>query len=108
MTREQGIEMVLKYDHVRPYDMDLFLKNTGMTEQQVFDLIEPMRDPSIWEKTSDGNWLPKDNIGNHANDPGVDSARLPAVGNWRPFEPTPTKTSPREQEDGRQEEYVTI
>lgn len=108
MTREQGIEMVKKYDHVRPYDMDLFLSAAEMTEQQLLDLVEPMRDLSIWARDASGAWRPKDSIANHVEDAGVASARLPNVGNWRPFEPTPTKSSPREQPDGRQTTYVLI
>ncbi len=31
MSRERAIEMVAKYDHVRPSDMDVFLNSVGMT-----------------------------------------------------------------------------
>ena len=55
MSREQAIELVMKHDHVRPPDMDIFLRHAGMTEQELLDMIEPMRDPSIWEKGADGS-----------------------------------------------------
>lgn len=107
MSRDQGIDMVLKYDPVRPYDMDIFLKKSGMTEQELLDMVEPMRDPSIWEKGPNG-WQLKDNIGNHRNDDGVAQARLPGVGNWEPFKPTPTKAMSRYQKDGEQTDYVVL
>ena len=107
MTREQGIEMVMKHDPVRPSDLDVFLKATGMTDQQVLDCIEPMRDPAIWQKNSDGTWGTKDNVGNHVNDDGVEAVRAKAKSNWKPFEPANIKTSPRDSE-GVQCEYVTL
>jgi hypothetical protein len=108
MSREQGIDMVMQYDHVRPYDMDIFLKRTGMTEQELLDLVEPMRDPAIWQRDAKGEWQRKDHVGNHRRDEGVDTARLPHVENWRPFEPTPSKAMARSQKDGEQTDYVTL
>ncbi len=77
MTREQGIEMVAKHDHVRPSDMDIFLNAVGMTEEEIHEMIEPMRDPRIWEKDENGGWTPRDSIANHVDDPGVDGVRVP-------------------------------
>ena len=108
MSREQGIEMVQQFDHVRPYDMDIFLKRSGMTEQELLDFIDPMRDPSVWERGPDGGWRQKDHVGNHVRDADVDKARLPHVENWRPFEPTPSRAMERYQEDGKQTDYVTL
>lgn len=107
MTRDQGIDMVLKYDPIRPYDMDIFLQKSGMTELELLELVEPMRDPAIWDKGPNG-WRLKDNIGNHRNDPGVAEARLPNVGNWEPFKPTPSKAAARYQKDGEQTDYVIL
>jgi hypothetical protein len=76
MTREEGIAMVMQYDHVRPSDLDLYLAFVEMTEEEFEAAVEDLRDPSIWEKGSDGQWRATDNIGNHINDPGVDAVRL--------------------------------
>ena len=48
-----------------------------MTEHELLDMIEPMRDPAIWEKGADGAWRAKDSVGNHVNDDGVEAARVP-------------------------------
>jgi len=50
MTREEGIEMVKKYDPVVPSDLNIFLKKTGMTEKEFYGIIDIHRDPLIWEK----------------------------------------------------------
>ncbi len=107
MSREQGIDMVMRFDHVRPYDMDIFLDKAGMTEDELLALVEPMRDPAIWEKRN-GGWVLLDDVGNHRSDAGVDRARLPHVENWRPFDPTPSRASERFQEDGKQTSYVIL
>ena len=79
MTREEGIEMVREYDHRRPKSLDAYLDFMELSERQFLELIEPMRDKSIWEKDSQGNWRVKDSVTNHANDPGVEVARVPLV-----------------------------
>ena len=107
MSREQGIDMVERYDHVRPHDMDLFLRKTEMTEDDLVTMIEPMRDPEIWEKRA-GSWVRKDHVGNHRHDAGIDQARLPVVQNWRPFEPTPARAMARYQLDEQQVDYVLL
>jgi N-acetyl sugar amidotransferase len=75
MTREEGIELVKKYDHVCPSSLDTYLEFLQVTEQEFYDWIEPMRDPDIWEKGSDGQWSLKDSVANHANDTGVEKVR---------------------------------
>lgn len=108
MTREQGIDMVMRYDHVRPSDLDVFSAKSGISETELLAMIEAMRDPAIWERDASGGWHAKDHVGNHRNDPGVEAARLPGVGNWRPFTPTPSRAPGRYQEDGRQTDYVPL
>jgi N-acetyl sugar amidotransferase len=108
MTREQAIDMVAKYDHVRPSDMDVFLNSVGMTEGELMALVEPMRDPSIWKKGADGVWKTTDSVAGHRNDPGVDKARMPLVEAQRPFVRTPRKVGPWAQDDQKQTEYVLM
>jgi len=108
MTREEGIEMVMKFDPTRPRDMDIFLRANKITEEEFLARIEPLRDPSIWEKDSNRQWLRKDNIRNHINDPGVDKVRLPLKDNVNPFIRSSEKASPHGQIGIEQEEYVLI
>lgn len=78
ITRDQGIDYVLKYDHLRPHDLDIWLKFAKMTEQEFYDSIEHLREKDVWEKKN-GTWRMKDNIGNHRNDKGVKEAELPLI-----------------------------
>ena len=108
MTREQGIELVAKHDSVRPSDMDIFLRAVDMTEDEVMDMVEPMRDPRVWKKGSDGGWSVRDSIANHVDDQGVDAVRLPLKSNVRPFMQSESKVSPHAQREGEQTEYVIL
>ncbi|MBD2464239.1 N-acetyl sugar amidotransferase [Oscillatoria sp. FACHB-1407] len=61
MTREQGIEMVRKYDHVKPRrDLERWLEYVGMTEEEFDITCDTFRDPRVW-RVEDGQWV-KDNI----------------------------------------------
>jgi hypothetical protein len=79
-----------------------------MTDAELLAMVEPMRDPSIWEKSAPGQWQVKDHVGNHINDAGVGKARLSQVGIWQPYNPTPPEVSIKRQEDGRQSDYVLL
>ena len=61
MTREEGVEMVRKYDHVKPRrDLERWLEYVGMTEEEFDEIADSFRDPRVWRK-EDGVWV-KDNI----------------------------------------------
>jgi hypothetical protein len=75
MTREEGIELVKKYDHIRPSTLDNYLDFLEISEKQFYDWVEPMRDLDIWQKDADGKWRAKDSVVNHLNDPGVEEVR---------------------------------
>ncbi len=80
MTREEGIEMVQKYDHVRPTDLDVYLKWVGLSEAELMGVVDTMRDQKIWQKDAAHKWQITDSIGNHINDPGAQTAKLPLDG----------------------------
>jgi N-acetyl sugar amidotransferase len=61
MTREEGIKMVKKYDHVRPSDLQRWLKYVGMSEDEFDRIADTFRDPRVWWKNENGVWV-KDNI----------------------------------------------
>jgi N-acetyl sugar amidotransferase len=61
MTREQGIEMVRKYDHVKPHrDLERWLKYVDMTEDEFDAICDTFRDPRVW-RFENGQWM-KENI----------------------------------------------
>jgi len=77
MTREEGIEIVRRYDAARPWALDFYLEFLGMTEAEFEQAVGPMRDPAIWQRDGHGRWQVTDSVVNHAKDPGVDAARVP-------------------------------
>ncbi len=77
MTREEGVDLVGKHDHVRPSSLDMFLDFLGFTEAEFLQMVEPMRDLGMWTKQSDGSWKVNDSIVNHKLEPGVEEARVP-------------------------------
>ena len=49
MNREEGIEMVKKYDHVRPTeDLSRWFSYTNISEDQFNKYSDKFRDPRIW------------------------------------------------------------
>ena len=77
MSREEAIELVKQYDPTKPSTLGSYLKFMGITEEQFFEWVKPMRDLDIWEKNSSGAWVPLDSVANHSNDSGVEAARVP-------------------------------
>jgi N-acetyl sugar amidotransferase len=75
MTREEAIEQVRLYDHVRPRTLDTYLKFLGMTEREFEGAVEPMRDAAIWERVA-GVWRTTDSVVHHVHDPKVEAARV--------------------------------
>ncbi len=107
MTREEGIEMVKQYDHVRPRDLDLYLKFVGITEQEFEESVERLRDPQIWEKRN-GKWQVKDLIANHINDAGVDALRLPLVEDRAPIPASKQPYYSRDDHIAEDTEYIYL
>jgi N-acetyl sugar amidotransferase len=60
MTREQGIEMVRKYDHVVSSDLHHWLDYVEMTEDEFWAIADGFRDPRVWW-IEHGQWW-KDNV----------------------------------------------
>jgi N-acetyl sugar amidotransferase len=61
MTRDIGIAMVRKYDHVKPRrDLDRWLKYVNMTEQEFDRICDTFRDKRVW-RIENNQWV-KDNI----------------------------------------------
>lgn len=60
LTREQGIEMVRKYDHVVSSDLYYWLNYVNMTEEEFWRVADTFRSPKVWW-IENGQWW-KDNI----------------------------------------------
>lgn len=60
MTREQGIEMVRKYDHVVSSDLYHWLEYVNMSEKEFWEIADTFRDPRVWW-IQDGQWV-KNNL----------------------------------------------
>ena len=61
MTREEGIEMVRRYDAVKPRrDLGRWLEYVDMTEDEFDYVCDTFRDARVWW-IQDGEWW-KDNI----------------------------------------------
>lgn len=61
LTREQGIELVKKMDHVKPRDLKRWLEYVNMSEKDFDEIADTFRDPRVWQKNQNGEWV-KDNI----------------------------------------------
>ena len=61
MTRDEGIEMVRKYDDVKSSDLFKWLAYVDMTEEEFDRIADTFRDSRVWSKDEQGNWH-KENI----------------------------------------------
>ena len=57
MTRDEGIEMVRKYDHVRPSDLDFWLDYVGRSREWFDNIADGFRSPLVWRRNADGDWV---------------------------------------------------
>lgn len=65
ITREHGVEMVRRYDHVKPQrDLGRWLEYVGMTEPDFDEIADGFRNPKVWHREN-GAWV-KDNIWDEA------------------------------------------
>lgn len=60
MNREQGIELIRKYDHVKPSDLTRWLDYVDMTEEEFDTIADKFRNLRVW-RIENGQWV-KDNI----------------------------------------------
>lgn len=60
LTREEGVAMVRKYDHVVSSDLFYWLDYVGISESEFWQVADAFRDPHVW-RIEKGYWI-KDNI----------------------------------------------
>ena len=76
LTREEGIDLVQRYQDRQPQDLNLFLKWANLGENEFRGWIDNHRDSRAWMKNERGAWVLRDSIVNHRDDEDVDAARL--------------------------------
>ena len=60
MTREEGIKLVKKHDHIIPSDLDYWLKYVNMKKEDFFKIADTFRSNKVW--WIENNYWYKDNI----------------------------------------------
>lgn len=79
MTREEGLEMIRRYDAREPESLPMYCDFLGISVEQFYKMVEPMRDSSIWERNGEGVWTPKDSVLNQPIDEAHEAARVAQV-----------------------------
>lgn len=75
-TRKESVELVRKYQFVKPDALKKFLDWVDLTEDEFISYIDPFRDSRIWNKNTSGVWELRDSITNHLEDEGVEKVAL--------------------------------
>ena len=86
MTREEGLEMVRRYDSREPSTLRTYCDFLGITKQQFYDWVAPMRDERIWKQDGAGVWQPQDAVFQHQIGESEERARV-VQSNDRTFSP---------------------
>ena len=60
LTREEGIKEVRNRDHIKPKDLDRWLKYVDMSEKEFDEICDTFRDPRVWWIEKNQWW--KENI----------------------------------------------
>ena len=90
LTRNEGIDLINKYQLKYPNDVHLFSKWLGISEKKLFETIDFHRDYRIWYKDKTNNWATLDSINKHrdetisfdgAETPGYDFVESPKKAN---------------------------
>ena len=76
MTREEGMAMVKRYDAREPFTLKTYCEFLGITKQEFYDWVEPMRDEKLWRKGTDGAWTPQDAVFLHEVSAAEEQARV--------------------------------
>ncbi|MCF6322293.1 MAG: N-acetyl sugar amidotransferase [Rhizobiaceae bacterium] len=56
MTREEGISMVEKYDHVRSSDLDYWLNYVSRSPEWFDTIADTFRSPRVWAQSNSKKW----------------------------------------------------
>lgn len=76
MTREEGVKMVELYDAREPSTLEIYCDFLGITKQQFYNIVEPMRDQRYWKKDQNDEWQPQDAVCLHEISEAEENARV--------------------------------
>jgi N-acetyl sugar amidotransferase len=76
MTRERGFAEVRRYDASEPTTLPMYCDFLGMSTDDFYRLVEPKRDPAIWQRGAGGVWRTKDAVFGHEIGLVEESARV--------------------------------
>jgi N-acetyl sugar amidotransferase len=77
LTREEGIELMKKYDQLPPVNMDLFLNWIDMRRSAFNFIIDLHRSPLLWKRNDDWQWGKQMDLTDFAaTETGIDPNRL--------------------------------
>ena len=79
LTREQGIELVRRYQDVAPVDKQQCLGWIGMQQSEFDSCVDRFRNPLVWHRADDGAWRQIAVADQRAGDPAVEKARLGTI-----------------------------
>jgi N-acetyl sugar amidotransferase len=65
MTREEGIEMVKRYDAREPSTLGHYCDFLGISVQRFYDLVAPMRERALWSPGDSRGATPLDSVDRH-------------------------------------------
>ncbi|MFZ5806402.1 MAG: N-acetyl sugar amidotransferase [Verrucomicrobiota bacterium] len=78
LTREEGKELVKRYDAREPDSLGFYCDFLGITKKKFYDMVTPMRDPKIWKKKNDA-WTPLDAVWKHKQSDAEKKACVPLI-----------------------------
>ncbi len=65
MTREEGMEMVKRYDAREPSSLTTYCDFLEITKRGFYEVVTPMRDPRVWKRESTDHWQVLDSAPKH-------------------------------------------
>ena len=86
ISREDGKELVKKFQNKKPEYFQHFLDWLEISEEYFFECVNPFRDPKIWAKTKSG-WSLRDSVINYSEEDSHNRVKLD-IDDRRPYRQT--------------------
>lgn len=102
LTREEGIDLVARYENVIPDDLSKLTQWLDISAADFYLQVNRHRDPRIWERRINGDWELRDSVSNHRHDAGIDGVRLDRA------ESCEFRITPSRDPSANEREYVLL